>query len=60
MKSDHPGIDSRYVLHEAVQAHHHGLDAALALRAVTTTPAELLGKSHRIGSLKVGYDAGPS
>lgn len=59
MKSDHPAIDSRYVLHEAVQAHHYGLNATLALRAVTTTPAELLGKGHRIGYIKVGHDAGP-
>jgi imidazolonepropionase-like amidohydrolase len=58
MKSDHPGIDSRYVLHEAVLAHHYGLNATLALRSVTTTPAELLGKQHRVGFLKVGHDAG--
>lgn len=25
-QSDHPGINSRYVLHEAVQAHHYGLE----------------------------------
>lgn len=31
MKSDHPGIISRWVLHEAVQAHHYGLDTNLAL-----------------------------
>lgn len=60
MKSDHSAIDSRYVLHEAVQAHHYGLEANRALQSVTTTPATLMGKGHRIGFLKAGHDAGPS
>ncbi|KIP04862.1 hypothetical protein PHLGIDRAFT_36717 [Phlebiopsis gigantea 11061_1 CR5-6] len=57
MKSDHPVLDSRFLLHEAQQAHYFGLPANLALLAVTGTPAQVLGQDHRIGFLKKGYDA---
>ncbi|KAI0342081.1 carbohydrate esterase family 9 protein [Trametopsis cervina] len=57
MKSDHPVLDSRYVLYEAQQAHYYGLNWNLALLAVTGTPAQVLGEDHRIGFLKRGYDA---
>ncbi|KAJ2918066.1 hypothetical protein MD484_g2411, partial [Candolleomyces efflorescens] len=55
--SDHPVLNSRFLLNEAQQAHHYGLDETLALASVTTTPATLLGYDHRIGFLKPGYDA---
>lgn len=58
MQSDHSAIDSRYLLHEAVSAHHYGLEANRALQSVTSTPADLMGKGHRIGYLKKGVDAG--
>ncbi|QRV94368.1 carbohydrate esterase family 9 protein [Ceratobasidium sp. AG-Ba] len=57
MKSDHPVLNSRYLLYEAAQAHYYGLPAGPALSAVTTTPAEVAGFGHRLGKLKVGYDA---
>lgn len=56
-KSDHPVLDSRYLLFEAQQAHHFGLPAHLALAAVTTNPARVAGFSHRLGYLQPGYDA---
>ncbi|KAJ7485567.1 amidohydrolase-domain-containing protein [Mycena latifolia] len=57
MKSDHPGVVSRYLMHEAQMAHYHGLSAALALASVIATPAEVLGLDHRVGFIKAGYDA---
>ncbi|EMD37398.1 hypothetical protein CERSUDRAFT_114069 [Gelatoporia subvermispora B] len=57
MKSDHPVLDSRFLLWEAQQAHYYGLPPNLALAAVTTTPAQVMGQDHRIGSIRQGYDA---
>ncbi|THU89863.1 hypothetical protein K435DRAFT_280938 [Dendrothele bispora CBS 962.96] len=57
MKSDHPVLDSRYLLHEAQQAHYFGLPENLAMASVTTTPAKVMGQDHRIGYVKEGYDA---
>jgi hypothetical protein len=50
-------INSRYVLHEAQQAHHFGLDPHLALASVTSTPATAAGMAHRLGLLREGADA---
>ncbi|KAF9052269.1 hypothetical protein BDZ89DRAFT_1056627 [Hymenopellis radicata] len=57
MKSDHSVLNSRYLLHEAQQAHYYGLSDNLALAAVTSTPATVMGEDHRIGFIKLGYDA---
>ncbi|KAI9569587.1 composite domain of metallo-dependent hydrolase [Boletus coccyginus] len=57
MKSDHPVLNSRYLLFEAQQAYFYGLSANLALSAVTSTPAKVLGLDHRIGFIREGYDA---
>ncbi|KAL1742134.1 hypothetical protein HDZ31DRAFT_66247 [Schizophyllum fasciatum] len=57
MKSDHPGIVSRYLLHEAQQAHYYGLPADVALASVTSMAAGVLGMDHRVGYVKRGYDA---
>ncbi|TFK48234.1 composite domain of metallo-dependent hydrolase [Heliocybe sulcata] len=57
MKSDHPGIISRYLLHEAQQAHFWGLSADGALKSVTSTPARVMGLGHRVGYVREGYDA---
>jgi hypothetical protein len=54
LQSDHPVVNSRYLLHEAAQAHYYGLDPALALLSVTYTPATAMGMGHRIGMLKPG------
>jgi imidazolonepropionase-like amidohydrolase len=35
----------------------NGMDKGAALRAITLTPAEMLGVADRIGSLQVGKDA---
>ncbi|KAH8926367.1 composite domain of metallo-dependent hydrolase [Atractiella rhizophila] len=56
--SDHSDLlDARYMLYEAAQAHHVGLSAEVALKSVTTTPAEAAGMGHRLGKIKPGYDA---
>ncbi|GAA5993130.1 hypothetical protein JCM10908_001303 [Rhodotorula pacifica] len=47
----------RYLLYQAQQAHHYGLDANLALASITSTPARIAGMSHRVGSVKLKYDA---
>ncbi|KAH0587756.1 hypothetical protein H2248_006514 [Termitomyces sp. 'cryptogamus'] len=57
MKSDHPVINSRYLLYEAQQAHYFSLPANLSLASVTSTPATIAGLSHRIGFLREGADA---
>ena len=57
MKSDHPVLNSRYLLFEAQQAHYYGLPLNLALASVTTTPAHVLGLDHRVGYVREGWDA---
>ncbi|KAG9086281.1 hypothetical protein FRC06_003164, partial [Ceratobasidium sp. 370] len=57
MKSDHPVLNSRFLLYEAAQAHYYGLPAGPALAAVITTPAEVAGFGHRLGRVRIGYDA---
>ncbi|WVQ99842.1 hypothetical protein IAU59_006985 [Kwoniella sp. CBS 9459] len=57
MKSDHPVLDSRYLISEASFAHHYGLNTSQALSSVTTHPAKALGLDHRIGYIREGYDA---
>uniref|UniRef100_A0A8H8CNE4 Amidohydrolase-related domain-containing protein n=1 Tax=Psilocybe cubensis TaxID=181762 RepID=A0A8H8CNE4_PSICU len=57
MKSDHPVMNSRHLLHDAQQAHYYGLPHNLALSSVISTPANVLGYDHRIGYMKQGYDA---
>ncbi|KLO20165.1 composite domain of metallo-dependent hydrolase [Schizopora paradoxa] len=57
MKSDHSAIVSRYLLHEAQQAHYYGLPPNIALMSVITTPAEVMGLGHRIGYVREGHDA---
>lgn len=45
------------LLQAAAMARRGGLSAADALRAITLTPAELLGVADRVGSLATGKDA---
>ncbi|KAG8730747.1 hypothetical protein FRC11_005897, partial [Ceratobasidium sp. 423] len=62
MKSDHPVLNSRYLLYEAAQAHYYGLPAGPALSSVITTPAEVAGFGHRLGRVKndiVVWDSHP-
>jgi len=57
MKSDHPILNSRYLMFEAQQAHYWGLPPHLALLSVTAIPAAAAGMSHRVGVLQEGADA---
>ncbi|EGO25215.1 hypothetical protein SERLADRAFT_414896 [Serpula lacrymans var. lacrymans S7.9] len=52
MESDHPAIQSRYLLHEAQQAHYYDLPENVALASVISTAAEVLGLDHRLGYIK--------
>lgn len=56
-QTDHPIINSRYLIHEAQQAYYFGLPEHLALASVTSTPAKAAGLDHRIGILEKGADA---
>jgi len=47
----------RNLAFEAGQAVAFGLPVEIALRAITLTPAEILGVADRIGSLEVGKQA---
>ncbi|KAF8844379.1 composite domain of metallo-dependent hydrolase [Paxillus ammoniavirescens] len=57
MKSDHPVLNSRYLLFEAQQAYYYGLSESFAIASVTSTPARVLGLDHRVGYLRPGWDA---
>ena len=47
----------RYMTLNAALAVREGMDAVEALRAITLTPAEVLGIADRVGSLEKGKDA---
>ncbi|KAJ7268559.1 hypothetical protein C8J57DRAFT_1325544 [Mycena rebaudengoi] len=51
MKSDHPVLNSRYLVYEAQQAHYYSLNAGLAIASVTSTPAAALGVGWRVGTI---------
>jgi len=44
-------------LYEAQIGHHYGLPDKLAIASLTSVPAKALGMDHRIGYLRLGYDA---
>jgi len=52
-----PAGSSKWLLIDAAIAAGYGLSEADVIRAVTLTPAEILGVADRIGSLKAGKDA---
>lgn len=54
LQSDHPVVNSRYLLHEAAQAHYFGLPTNVALLSITATPADAMGLGHRIGRIEEG------
>ena len=45
------------LLEQARFAHRNGLDHDMALAAITTTPASILGLEKQVGAIKVGFDA---
>ena len=55
--SDHPFVPIQYLPLCGGLAVREGLDESTALRALTLTPAELLGVADRVGSLEPGKDA---
>lgn len=57
LKSDHPVLNSQHLIFEAAKTTHYGLPLQEAFKTVTSTPANAIGLGHRIGSLRVGYDA---
>lgn len=52
-----PGVAGQWLLIDASIAHGHGMSQPDVLRAVTLSPAEVLGVADRLGSLEVGKDA---
>lgn len=55
--SGRDGASSKFVTLAAAMAVANDLDKDVALRAITLTPAEILGVADRIGSLEPGKDA---
>lgn len=51
------GLDSKFLAAAAALAVAQGMDRGMALRAITLTPAQILGVADRIGSLDEGKDA---
>jgi imidazolonepropionase-like amidohydrolase len=49
--------NSRNLPYQAAMARAYGLPADAALRAITLSPAEILGVADRLGSIEVGKDA---
>ncbi|KDQ28082.1 hypothetical protein PLEOSDRAFT_1077055 [Pleurotus ostreatus PC15] len=52
MKSDHPVLNSRFLLYEAQQAYFYGMPENTALASVISTPAEVVGMGHRLGFVR--------
>jgi imidazolonepropionase-like amidohydrolase len=57
LMTDHPVLPIQYLSLCAGLAHRAGMAEEDALKAITITPAEILGVSKRIGSLAEGKDA---
>jgi imidazolonepropionase-like amidohydrolase len=55
--SGRDGVSSKFASLAAAMATASGMDKDMALRAITLTPAEILGVADRIGSLDAGKDA---
>ena len=57
LMTDHPVIPVHHLPLCAALAVRSGLDEEAALKAITINPAEILGISHKVGSLEVNKDA---
>jgi imidazolonepropionase-like amidohydrolase len=55
--SGRDGRSSKFIALAGAMACAHGMNRDAALRAITLTPAEILGVADRIGSIEVGKDA---
>ncbi|HIZ37575.1 MAG TPA: amidohydrolase [Candidatus Ruania gallistercoris] len=54
--TDHPVVPINFLVHQATLAVKEGLPREVALQALTTNPAEILGLADRVGALEVGRD----
>lgn len=57
ISTDAPPVPIQFLPTSAVSAVREGLDPEAALRAITITPARVLGIADRVGSLEAGKDA---
>ncbi|KAL1747501.1 hypothetical protein HDZ31DRAFT_80477 [Schizophyllum fasciatum] len=57
LSTSHPILPARDLIQQARQAHHFGLNASLALAAITSAPAHAVGMGHRLGALREHADA---
>lgn len=55
--TDHPVVPIQYLSLCAAFASRAGMSEENALKSITITPAEILGVSHRVGSISEGKDA---
>jgi imidazolonepropionase-like amidohydrolase len=53
--SDHPIINSKNLIYDAAKATFYGLSPEETMKAITTTPASILGIADRVGAIKEGY-----
>jgi imidazolonepropionase-like amidohydrolase len=54
--SDHPIINGKNLIYDAAKATFYGLSPEETMKAITTTPASILGIADRVGAIKEGYD----
>jgi imidazolonepropionase-like amidohydrolase len=54
--TDHPVVPIHFLVHQATLAVKEGLDRDVALQALTSTPAAVMGLDDRVGSLTPGLD----
>lgn len=59
LKSDHTGDGNfaRYLLDQASVSHSYGFPELKALQSVTSTAAHSIQQDHRVGYVRVGFDA---
>ncbi|MDE3721050.1 amidohydrolase [Nocardiopsis sp. N85] len=56
LTTDHPVVPIEFLIHQATLCVKEGMDPVSAIRALTVNPAEIMGLSDRVGSLKPGLD----
>jgi len=56
LTTDHPVVPIPFLVHQATLAVKEGLDRDVALQALTTNPAAMMGLDDRVGSLAPGLD----
>jgi imidazolonepropionase-like amidohydrolase len=54
--TDHPVVPVNFLVHQVTLCVKEGLDRDVALRTITTNPAEIMGLDDRVGSLRPGLD----